>query len=214
MQIKTAFVLLPAFLVCQAGAVYWIGAGERVPPKPDFARFPALLSDWSKTGDELVEPGTVQQLGADGWLYSDYLKGGTAVTGSLFVAWFQSQRGGASQPHSPQVCLPGAGWTFDRSEIAPLETSQGRFDVNQDVISLGPQRAAVVYWYQTPRHVMASEWSAKFWTVADGIRDRRTDTALVRIVVFNDNRSDEDTIGAARELAKNAYPALRATLPN
>jgi EpsI family protein len=89
----------------------------------------------------------------------------------------------------------------------------GDVPVNQDVISQGAQRAAVLYWYQTPRHVIASEWAAKFWTIADAIRDKRTDTSMVRVVVFNNGRSDDQTIRSARDLARAAYPALKGVLP-
>jgi len=41
----------------------------------------------------------------------------------------------------------------------------------------------VLYWYQSPNRVVASEYKAKFWTVADAIRYNRTDTSLVRVVV-------------------------------
>ena len=40
-----------------------------------------------------------------------------------------------------------------------------------------------------PQRVIASEYAAKFWLVADAIRYHRSDTALVKIVVpvRNDN---------------------------
>jgi EpsI family protein len=206
-------ILVPAFVVLQAAFVYWATSGERLPPKPDFSALPGLMGDWEKFREDPIEPAVVDQLGADKLLNSSYVNRGTLVMANLFVAWFQSQRGGASQPHSPQVCLPGAGWTFDRISVMTLDTGTGAIPVNLDIITQGRQRAVVLYWFQTPRRAIASEWSAKFWTVADAVRDRRTDTSIVRIVVWNGDRSDQATIGSAVGFARKAYPALRQMLP-
>jgi hypothetical protein len=59
-----------------------------------------------------------------------------------------------------------------------IDTSDGAITVNRDLIVKGKERAAVLFWYQRPRRVVAGEWAAKFWLVADAIRDKRTDTSL------------------------------------
>jgi hypothetical protein len=103
---------------------------------------------------------------------------------NLFVAWFQSQRGGRTQPHSPKVCLPGAGWTAEDSGEIQIQTPAESIPANRLVASNLGQRAVVLYWYQTPRRVLAGEWESKFWLIPDALRDHRTDTALVRVVVW------------------------------
>jgi hypothetical protein len=57
------------------------------------------------------------QLKAGRVLNRTYIGRSTGVVANIFVAWFQSQRNGDRQPHSPKVCLPGAGW-------APVETGE------------------------------------------------------------------------------------------
>ncbi len=213
MRLDRGTLAVPLFLAFQAVFVFWATNGEQLPSKPDLSRFPIAIGDWNKLRDNFLEPAVAAQLGADRWLGSMYVQQDTILSGDFFVAWFQSQRGGTSQPHSPQVCLPGAGWMFDKVSVAPLDTKVGTIWVNQDIIVQGQQRAALLYWYQTPRHVIASEWAAKFWVVADAMRDRRTDTALVRVLVWNGSRSDEVATASAREFARNAYPALKDILP-
>ena len=66
----------------------------------------------------------------------------------------------------------------------------------------------VLYWYQMPSHVVASEWSAKFWLMADALRYKRTDTALVRIVFDGEEESP-----AASEFLEAVQPPLRRVLP-
>ena len=142
------------------------------------------------------------------WNYTQFQ---TGVAANWFVAWFQTQRNGA-QPHSPKVCLPGNGWIPDVSDEVSISTTAGTIVANRYIVTHGNARAVVVYWFETPRRAIASEWGAKFWTVADSIRDHRTDTALARVVVYEINRSDAATTRAAIQFAERAYPALRQAL--
>jgi len=80
--------------------------------------------------------------------------------------------------------------------------------VNRYIATLGPQRVVVLYWYQTRSRVIASEWAAKFWVIVDRLKEHRTDTSLVRVVVWNSGRSDAATTTAALGLAQRAYPVL------
>lgn len=214
MGLSRIAMLTPVFLAIQAGGIYWIAGRERPPAAPDFAAFPRPLGQWTKTGEDRIDPDMAAQLRADrtlSWTYLASPAASPAWQADLFVAWFQSQRGGASQPHSPQVCLPANGWVpvvTDRVALA-----EG-LPVNRYIVSLGQQRAVVLYWYQTPHRVIASEWAAKLWVMADAVKDHRTDTSLVRVSVFNNGKSDAETTAAALDFSRQAYPALRRILPN
>src|SRR5580693_2660909 len=166
---RLAFVV-PAFLAVQTGVTYWAAGGERPPSPPNFASFPTQLGPWQKNGDDPVSPETQAILGADrtlGLIYSDPAEG---WSGSLFVGWFQSQRGGASQPHSPQVCLPAAGWTANVTDRVSMPTDAGPVAVNRYIATYGASRVVVLYWYQTQSRVIASEWAAKFWVIVDRLK--------------------------------------------
>ena len=92
----------------------------------------------------------------------------------------------------------------------------GTIRVNRYVVTNQGARAVVLYWYQTPRRVIESEWTAKFWLIPDSIRDRRTDTSLVRIVTWaNQPGSDGAQVAtdAARAFGEQLYPVLREWLP-
>jgi EpsI family protein len=131
----------------------------------------------------------------------------------LFVAWFQSQRAGTSQPHSPKVCLPASGWIPAVTGEVTLDTAAGAITVNRYVVVNHGQRDVVLYWYQGWRRVTAGEWAAKFWLVADALRDRRTDTALVRVVAQSGDGGDQAATAAATGFAQSLYPLLREKLP-
>ena len=206
-------LLVPVFLGGQALLVRVAAGTEHVPPKPDLARLPLKIGNWEKLNEDVISTEVQEQLHADSLLSWNYVQNGTALFGNVFVAWFQSLRGGASQPHSPQVCLPGSGWVAQSTATIPLETAAGSIEVNRYIVTLGAQKATVIYWYQTPRRVIAGEWAAKFWVMPDALRDKRTDTSLVRVVVFNGGRTDAEASAAAEGLARQYYPLLREILP-
>jgi EpsI family protein len=81
------------------------------------------------------------------------------------------------------------------------------------MLASATQRAVVAYWYQTPRRVMAGEWEAKFWLAADALRDRRSDTTLVRIFVWDGKGGDAEASEAAVRFTRTVYPMLRDYLP-
>ncbi len=201
-------LVVPVFLAAQTGLTYWATSGERPPAPPKFSTFPTTLGDWKKTGDDPVSADTLAQLGADSTMGLIYSHQKPHWLGSLFVAWFQSQRGGASQPHSPQVCLPAAGWVPAVSDRVPMTTDAGNVAVNRYIATFGTDRVVVLYWYQTRSRVIASEWAAKFWVIVDRLKEQRTDTSLVRVVVWNGGRSDAATTSAALTMAQQAYPIL------
>lgn len=207
-MLSRAAILVPLVLVAQTGLTAWVAQGEKPPAAPQFSSFPATLGTWTRTGEDAVPPDTLAQLGADRTLSSIYAERKSGWLGSLFVAWFRSQRGGASQPHSPQVCLPAAGWVPTVSDRVPMETAAGPVSVNRYIANLGQEKVVVLYWYQTRSRVMASEWAAKWWVMIDRLKEHRTDTSLVRVVVWNSGRGDKETTSAALTLAQQTYPVL------
>ncbi len=100
----------------------------------------------------------------------------------LFIGYFPTQRTGQAI-HSPQNCLPGAGWVFNGSSITELRDNSGRqYRVGDYLISNGKQQDEVFYWYQEHGRSIASDYTAKWYTLVDSIRYHRTDAALIRII--------------------------------
>ncbi|MDP9038258.1 MAG: EpsI family protein [Acidobacteriota bacterium] len=107
---------------------------------------------------------------------------GAAAPISLFIGYFPTQRTGQSI-HSPQNCLPGAGWTFQSSGLTDLTDSSGRrYTVGEYVVSDGRSSQEVLYWYRVHGRSVANDYKAKLYTLADSIRYSRTDAALVRVI--------------------------------
>jgi EpsI family protein len=204
-------ILVPVFLAAQALLVHWGQETERPPAPPALAQFPVAFGGWNKLRDNPVDPDVAATLRADRLLSRTYVNAAGEPVDFL-VAWFQSQRAGLSQPHSPKVCLPASGWTPVSTGEVTLNSTAGRIDVNRYVVANRNARALVLYWYQTSRRTTAGEWASKFWVVADALRSHRTDTALVRIVVEG-AVSDQRATGIAADFARAVYPMLRDELP-
>ena len=159
------------------------GRTEVVPPHLPLSSFPAQLGDWNSTRITL-DNDTLAVLGAGDFMervYQDPTRKLPDV--DLFLAYFPSQRTGDTI-HSPQHCLPGAGWNPD--ERTPIELAlpgHAPFPANRFVISKAESRRLVLYWYWAHDRGVASEYWAKFYLVKDAIRMNRSDGALVRITI-------------------------------
>ena len=220
-------ILVPVFLLAQAVLVHWAAGRERVPAPPALGSFPSEFADWRQLREDPIAADVAGELRADqvlsrtyvntsldtSMLHSTMLHSTTRPAVGLFVAWFQSQRAGASQPHSPKVCLPASGWIPAVTGEITLDTAAGAITVNRYIVVNHEQRDVVLYWYQGPRRVTAGEWAAKFWLVADALRDQRTDTALVRVVAQSGEGGDQAATAAATGFARSLYPLLRENLP-
>jgi EpsI family protein len=206
-------ILVPVLLGVQTLMVHWAAGGERPPAMPDLSRFPSEFDQWKELREDPIDPNVQTVLQADRLLSRTYINEATNSDAGLFVAWFQSQSSGTRQPHSPQVCLPGSGWVPEVIDEVAVQTAAGAISVNRYIVVNQGLRAVVLYWYQTPRRVIASEWAAKFWLIPDAIRDRRTDTALVRIVVWAPDRYSDRATATAVEFGRDLYPLLRDRLP-
>ncbi len=210
---RTARILTGVLLV-QAALFYTLSHGEAIPLARSLSGFPRELGPWRESNEGVVEPEIRAVLRADDYLTRDYVNPSYRVPANLFVVFFRSQRTGQT-PHSPKNCLPGTGWTWTSSEIVPV-TLPGRAEpiqVNRYVVAKGDQKDVVIYWYQSHGRVVASEYKAKIYVVADALRYNRTDTALVRVVVPVTSSEDEAS-AAALNFVQSFFAKLASYLPS
>ena len=210
---KWRWALVPVFLAAQVLLVHAVAGGEHPPAVPALSGFPAEFGQWKLFHEDPIAADVATELRADRLLSQTYIQTPTGSFAGLFVAWFQTQRAGARQPHSPKVCFPAWGWTPEVMDEVTLDTAAGAITVNRYVVAYRMQHAVVLYWYQTPRRVIAGEWAAKLWLVADALRDKRTDTALVRVIAWSAGGKDEAATTVATGFARELYPRLREYLP-
>lgn len=209
------FVLLLAVLVASGLVItVWERAGEAHVERRPLSDFPIQLGAWRQVGgDERFDQATESVLRADDYLSRNFMRvDGSA--GSFYVGYYASQRNGATY-HSPLNCLPGAGWTMSNRTIISITPASGGqpFEANRYIIENGPRREVLIYWYQGRGRVVANEYWGKIYTVVDSVRQRRSDGAMVRVMVPV-GKSESDAVATAVDLASVAAPVLPEFVPN
>jgi EpsI family protein len=210
-------------------AVYVAGL-DAVTPTPllkPLAALPWEFDGWrGRTMPEMSQAVAVE-LASQEQVHRVYVDASGATVG-LFIAYYGSQRQ-REAIHSPLNCLPGAGWhPLDRRRV-PLgfvagealrsQVASGKPDseVNRVLIAKGADRQLVFYWYQGRGRVIANEYWSKFFTVADAVRTRRTDAALVRVSGAIDSKgSPSEQVVESRLVAFTSalLPLLKDHLPD
>jgi EpsI family protein len=206
--------VLTVALLAQLAGLLAVSRREAVPLAHPLSELPAQLGAWSMTREGEVDRETLEVLRADEVLVRTYAEPERGLGASLFVAYFKSQRTGQA-PHSPKNCLPGSGWTPSESDTVAISVP-GRaapIRVNRYVVAKGEDKSVVLYWYQSRDRVVASEYRAKFYLVADAIRYNRTDTALVRVVVPMSGNDPAFATKTAEEFVQAFFGTLRRLLP-
>lgn len=156
------------------------GAEARVAREPLDA-FPWQVADWSGYTLPPFDAAVLRVLGADEYLNRRYRRDGAPPI-DLYVGYYRSQ-GHGDAIHSPQNCLPGAGWQPVQAGRTSIDAGRGRqVVVNRYVVQKGLEQRLVLYWYQGRGRVIASEYANKAWLVVDGFRERRSDGGLVRMM--------------------------------
>lgn len=171
----TAGLLVGAFVL-----LHTVSHGEAVVPHHPLRELPYALGSWTGTEQALPER-IVQALGVSDHTNRTYISQQYGFA-QLYIGYYANQRTGDTI-HSPKNCLPGAGWEPVQSGHTKISIPGGHeIIVNEYVIQQGLDKELVFYWYQGRGRVIASEYSGKFWMVADAISRNRTDGALVRLV--------------------------------
>jgi EpsI family protein len=210
---RTATILTLA-LLCQVGLFYGFSRTEVAPRPRPLTDFAMPDTGWNVVQDVQLDKETLDVLNADDILSRVY-KNGAGNYADLFVAYFRTQRNGKA-PHSPKNCLPGSGWQPSQSgtmEVTVKGESQPIL-VNRYIVARGANQSVVLYWYQSKNRVVASEYSAKIYTVMDAIRYNRTDTALVRVVVAVANGNTDAAVRTATSFIQSCFEPLKSYLPS
>lgn len=172
-----AALMLATALVLQAHS-----RNEVFPPRLPLSSLPLEIGGWIGHSYSLDQQ-TLDILGPGEYLVRDYdnVDAPEPPVG-LFIAYFPSQKAGDTI-HSPNHCLPGAGWVPTlRQNVSLTQPDGSSFPVNRYVVSKGGDRQLVMYWFQAHGRAVASEYWAKYYLVADSIRMNRSDGALVRLM--------------------------------
>ena len=205
--LRTPVLVVSVLLIVQIALFYTISTSEYIPNPPPLKNFSTSVGSWQSVRETELETEVQALLKADDTLSRDYA--GPNGMLNLFVAFFRSQRAGVT-PHSPKVCLPANGWVSESSTSIDL-TVPGEakpIPVNVYTVRHGEEQSTVVYWYQGAHRAVADEYAAKLYLMLDSLRYRRSDQALIRVVVPIVD-SPEKAQQSAMEFVRAIYPSLK-----
>jgi len=205
----TPSLLLPVclILVLQTAASRVLSIPERDLALPDLQGLPMHVGQWEERGEQTLDPNTREYLHPDEYILRDYVNETKGASINLFVAYFKSLQDRYG-PHSPRVCLPGAGWLVRSSRTVPVDVlgNPQTIPVNEYILEKSGNRILVVYWYQNERDVWADEFWAKIRLLPDLIRYQRSDVSLVRLV--SPTTGSGSDFGSCLQFTKLLVPML------
>jgi EpsI family protein len=202
--IVIALLLTAGFYTARAGSA------ETVVDREPLSTLPLSLGGWQGQAAAPLADDVLAQLGVDDYVNREYFRAGAVPVG-VYIGYYASQRQGDTI-HSPQNCLPGAGWRPVETGVADLQTNGRTVRVNQFVIQKGLDRQVVLYWYQGRGRVVANEYQNKALLMLDAARLHRTNGGLVRMIA-----PIASSVGEAKQTVSNfavlMFPLLDKHLP-
>ena len=212
-SIGTSFCILLIALLIRGVLINWFDRrGEAAVERQSLSTFPTDLGEWRQKGNDIYfDKDVVELLKTTDYTMREY----TSANGRLanvYVGYYASQRTGTTY-HSPQNCLPGAGWILNDPQYVTIATPAGKtFTANRYVVENGTYREVMIYWYQGRGRTESSEYRDKLNTIIDSVTRNRSDGAMVR--VMTGVGSDESgSLQAASELAAAVADKLSPYVP-
>jgi len=203
-----AVLMLATALVLQAHS-----RREYFPPRASLSSLPLQIDGWKGT-DSVLDQQTLDILGPGEFLVRDYENGSPSPWINLYIAYFPTQKAGDTI-HSPNHCLPGAGWVPTSREVVQITSPDGSsFPVNRYVVSKSGDRELVLYWFRAHGRAVASEYWAKYYLVSDSIRMNRSDGGLVRLLTpMLDGESPDAAQARVMKLGSQFLPLFDSYIP-
>jgi EpsI family protein len=210
MSAQTNFGRFVAVVAILAGTLGASRLTDRSLPEAlarDLSVIPSDIAGWRSDGEAALPESVLTVLKPSSYLSRRYLKNGQSI--DLFIAYYAQQRAGETM-HSPKHCLPGGGWQIWDYSSAEIPTKKGFEKINKYYIQNAGRRAVVLYWYQSKRRIIASEYLGKLLLIRDSVLEGKTGAGIVRITC-----SDQpDVVQEALRFASDLVPAIQSLFPS
>ncbi len=178
-----------------------------------FLLYPSSLGDWKASAHQPLDPQIEQVLGADDYLVITLNNPAQPLPVDFFMAWYADQKDGGV--HSPEVCLPGAGWEIAKLEHVEVAGLDGEMiKLNRAIIQKGVVRMLVYYWYDQRGVRTPSMYQAKLQLMLGRFLTGREDSAIVRLTtLIGQDESEADAELRLQDSLKDVLVPIRRFVP-
>jgi EpsI family protein len=204
-RISAGFAGTTALLICTLAASGLTARRISQPLVIPLEQIDSSILGWTAIGEQTLPPGTLKTLNATSYLARNYSRGDERL--ELFIAFYEQQRAGESM-HSPQHCLPGAGWEIWQQRSALVTVDGNEIAINQDRIENFGSRKIMFYWYQSRNRIVASEYLGKLFLARDTLVSGQTAGSIVRIILPDTPGASQDGLAFATRLIPAVWRSL------
>lgn len=190
------------------GTILVGGMTDRRIPEPlaiPLDRIDSDIAGWTQIEQQQLDAPTLRVLDPTAYLSRTYQKGSSHI--GLFIAYYAQQRAGESM-HSPQHCLPGAGWEIMKRDSVTIPVGDQRVVVNKYRIENLGTKMLMLYWYQSRSRIVASEYQAKILLVRDTALTGHTAGSIVRVMLPDDEAATNEAVTFASRLIPSVQRCL------
>ncbi len=174
-------------------------------------RIDSHISGWTEISQQKLDGPTLKALDPTSYLSRTYSKGASQI--GLFIAYYAEQRAGESM-HSPNHCLPGAGWDIMERGSATLSVMGRHVQINNYKIQNLGTRMLMLYWYQSRNRILASEYTGKVLLARDTLLSGLTGGSIVRIMLTDDQAASAQGVAFAADVIPQVQRCLGNESPS
>jgi EpsI family protein len=176
-RVRSAVTL---FLLLGTLAAWQVLARSSEPLAAPLENIGSRIADWELVAEAPLQKDVLDVLTPTSYLSRTYGRQGSNL--ALLIVYYANQRSGDSL-HSPRNCLPGSGWEIWSYDTADVSAGNRRIPINSFGVQNGSYRMRVLYWYQSRKHIFASEYLGKLFLMRDSLLDGTASGSLVRITL-------------------------------
>ena len=202
---QRARYLVTVLLLLATLAVWRATAHSPEPLTAPLETIDRQIENWAMVAEPPLQKDVLQVLAPTSYLSREYRRNGRDL--GLLIVYYANQHSGDSL-HSPRNCLPGSGWDIWSYDTAEVSAGGRTVPINKYGIQNGSFRMQVLYWYQSRKHILASEYLGKLFLMRDSLLERTTSGSLVRVTLPDTPEGLKDGL----EFASALIPKLQLCL--
>lgn len=208
------FVIAVILLLCVFAATNTMELREKTPARKSFSQFPMIVNDWRGARD-VIDRQVIEALKLDDYVSVNYHDRSGRIV-NFYAAYYEDQRKGESI-HSPETCLPSAGWEFREAGTTkvPMGVARSPMTVSRAFMEKGGTTELIYYWFPMRGRVATNLYQIKLYNFWDAVTRRRTDGALVRAITpIYPAETQKDAEQRLQKFVTEIQPVLEEFLPD